>query len=288
MEAAKELEMMKDGARRMQEFLQNNGVAVKHSMMLEAISAGFGSRNWRTVRDKLNAPANRVVTLEDLGGLRWAVHAIYCDNNQRYMDYYKGETALEAQIIAQVERFFSEEGSLEIEVSCVVDRLTGEGADEESFASEASIVDVSKMLQRLAVAARRNLSEPPQRGVAEADAWDSDNLSIEVFEELLGVENGKLTFDQEFLTKELNQLWYEDQPDGKTCIQFFSYTDLRGEEWSEVSPTGELDAMVNIALRGGIEKLTDDEKICVYQARAIIEYGHDRFNYLFASFVTEP
>lgn len=287
MEAAKELEMMKDGARRMQEFLQNNGVAVKHSMMLEAISAGFGVRNWRTVRDKLNSPVRRVVTLEELGGLRWAVHGVYCVDNQRYMGYYKGETALEAQIVAQVERLVADDGA-QIEVSCVIDRLTGEGADAESYASEASIVDVSKMLQRLAVAARRNLSAPPQRGVAEAEAWDSDNLSIEVFEELLGVEDGKLTSDQEFLKKELNQLWYEKMPDDENCIRFFGYTDLRGEEWGEVNPTGELEAMVNIALRGGIENLSDDEKICVYQAGAIIEHAHELFDYMFASCIDQP
>lgn len=288
MEATKELEMMKDGARRMQEFLQKNGLDVKHSMMLEAISAGFGSRNWRTVRDKLNASAGgRVVTLDELGGLRWAVHGIYCDNDQRYMNYYKGETPLEAQIIAQVERMCAEDGSA-ISVSCVIDRLTGEVADAESYASEASIVDVSKMLRRLAVAARRNLGEPPQRGIAEADAWDSDNISIEVFEELLGAEDGKLTSDQKFLQTELNQLWYEDSPDDEDCNRFFGYTDLRGEEWAELNATGELEAMVTIALRGGLDSLSDLEKICVYQARAIIEYAHELFDHVFASCIDQP
>lgn len=286
MDATQELEMMKDGARRMQDYLKNEGLDVKHSVLLEAISAGFGSRNWRTVREKLNAPSGgRVVTLEDLRGLRWAVHAIYCDNAQRYTGYYKGDTPLEAQVIAQVERRLADDGS-EIEVSCVIDRLNGEGADAESFASEASIVAVSSMLRVLAVVARRNMGEPPHKGVAEAEAWDSENVSIEVFEQLLGAQGDILSSDQEFLQNDLNQLWREALPiDG---AQDFSYTDLRGEEWDAVNASSELDVMVKVAMRAGIDSLTDDEKICVYQARAIIEYGHEVFDYIFASCVSQP
>jgi hypothetical protein len=288
MDATQELEMMKDGARRMQDYLKNKGLGVKHSVLLEAISAGFGSRNWRTVRDKLNAPSGgQVVTLEMLGGLRWAVHAIYCDNGQRYMGNYKGESPLEAQVIAQVERRLANGGS-EIEVSCVIDRLRGEGADAESFASEASIVAVASMLRVLAGVARRNLGEPPQRGVAEAEAWDSENVSIEVFEELLGAQGDTLSSDQEFLQNELNLFWQEDLPEDGSGDQDFFYTDLRGVAWDAVNASSELDVMVKVAMRAGIDSLTDEEKICVYQAKALIEFAPELFDYIFASCVRQP
>jgi hypothetical protein len=299
MDVTNEMDMMKDGARRMQEFLQNNGVEVKHSVMLEAISAGFGSRNWRTVRDKLNAPVGgRAVTMEQLHGFRWAVHGIYCDNDQRYTGFYKGETALEAQIIAQVERMFAEDGA-EIKVSCVVDRLTGEGADAESFVSESAIVPVSTMLRRLAVAARRTLGERPQRGVEEAEAWDFDNLAINIFEVFLGEEEeeqpfarhplqSKLGSYQKLLQDELNQLWFEELPEGDDLHCVFEYTDSRGVNWDDISATEELEAMLDIVGRADFNALSDKEKICVYQGRAIIAHARELFDHVFANFMNEP
>lgn len=288
MDATKELEMMKDGARRMQDFLKEKGLDVKHSVMLEAISAGFGGRNWRTVREKLNSPlGGTTATLEELGGCRWAVHGVYCDNDQRYTGYYAAETALEAQIFAQVERLFAD-GGAEISVTTVIDQLTGQSADEESFTFDTALVNVTTMLQRLAVAARRNMGEPPARGISEAEAWDSKNLAVEVFEELLGAADATVSSDQAFLQSELNQLWYQDLPEYNDIYRQFTFTDNRGVEYDQLSAIGELQEMLDIIMSGGIEKLTDDEKFCVYQAEAIIKYAGEIFDHIFASSVTEP
>lgn len=288
MDATQELEMMKDGARRMQDFLKEKGLDVKHSLMLEAISAGFGSRNWRTVREKLNAPlGGKTVTLEELGGCRWAVHGVYCDNDQRYTGYYAGETALEAQIFAQVERLFAEDGA-KIEVTTVIDQLTGQSADEESFTFDTALVNVTTMLQRLAVAARRNLGEPPAHGIAESEAWDSKSLAVEIFEELLGAEDAKVSTDQAFLQSELNQLWYQDMPEYNDIYRQFTFIDSRGVESDELSATGELQEMLHILLSRGFEALSDQEKFCVHQAEAIIKYADELFDHVFASSVTEP
>jgi len=281
---AKEIEMMKDGARRVQEFLAQRGVEVKHAVMLEALSAGFGSRNWRTVRDKLNAPGTKQVTLEDLEGQRWAVHGLYMDNNQRYTGYYKAANPLQAQMVAQVERAFAEDGA-RIIVTGVTDRLTGQGADEESYVHETSLLTVTEMLRTVAKVAAGLLGEPPSRGVDEADAWDQTKLAIELFENLLGPADKQGTWDQNYLCSQLHGIWNEVLPEEPDDV--FDYTDSRGIEWEDIQASAELELLLNF-IDAEAEGLTTEQKVACYQARAFIDYAADLLDYVFADALAQP
>jgi hypothetical protein len=141
---ANEIEVMKDAARRMQDFLSGRGIKVGHAVALEALSASLGARNWRTVRDKLSAqvvvlpaePAPK--TLEDFPDGRWLVKGRYYDGSP-YGDYFGGDTARSAAICALYYRQ-DEDGDASFEVHEVIDRLT----DEEADSSILSLSDFDK------------------------------------------------------------------------------------------------------------------------------------------------
>lgn len=141
---ANEIEVMKDAARRMQDFLSGRGIKVGHAVALEALSASLGARNWRTVRDKLSAPVVAVPaepapkTLEDFPDGRWLVKGRYYDGSP-YGDYFGGDTARSAAICALYYRQ-DEDGDASFEVQEVIDRLT----DEEADSSILSLSDFDK------------------------------------------------------------------------------------------------------------------------------------------------
>jgi hypothetical protein len=274
MEATKELEMVKDGARRVQEFLAAKGIEVKHSMMLEALSAGFGSRNWRTVREKLNAPSTPKPTLESLDGLRWHVFGVYCDNDQPYNEYYPGECAHEAQVIAQIERMFSEDGS-DIDVNYVMDRLTS-GADAETYCFDhADFVTGSHSEALLAVAeyARKCLGAYRGNSIADAEDWDRKNAHIEVFEEgLTDAATCSVVDDISKFTKE---------EQGFIGDHSFTWTDSRGVDFDGVTATEALGTVLDILRPVGVAQLSDEMKTHVYHAKALLEYAAAELDYVF-------
>lgn len=278
-----DVEMMKNGARLVQEALAAQGIEVKHSLMLEALSKGFGRRNWRTVREKLNGPsATPLTTLDDLGdGLRWTVLAVYRDNAQRYSDNFPGGTALEAQVIAQVDRLFDEHGA-EIDVTGVIDRLTGKVADEESYVAGSKIEDHSVMLRKMAELARNLLGEPPKRGIEEAEAWDAKNVAIELFEDLLGDAKARNSTQEQFclsvdhLSKHTR--WKDDFSTGA----IFDWSDYRGVEFEGFSATAALQTMLNLVEGIGIDGFSTETKATIYHAGALLEYGGDELDYVFS------
>lgn len=98
--------LVKAAARRMCEHLAARGVRVAHTQMLEALCAGLGVANWRTLRAALDAPRPaRAPTAPPPGTeQRWQVEAIYDDNNQQWSDEVSARTALEAAAMAKMER----------------------------------------------------------------------------------------------------------------------------------------------------------------------------------------
>jgi hypothetical protein len=274
METSKEIEIMKDGAHRVQELLEAQGIAVKHSMMLEALSAGFGSRNWRTVRDKLNAPSVPKPTLESLDGLRWHVFGLYCDNDQPYNEYYSGESAHEAQVIAQIERMFAEDGS-DINVNYVMDRLTV-GADAETHCfdhADCATGSHSEALLAVAEYARKCLGEYRGRSIAEAEEWDRQQAFIEVFEEQLA---GRVICD---LVDEIDRFTKEEQ--GFNGDHSFTWTDSRGVDFEGVTASEALETVLDIIRPLGVEQLSNEMKTQVYQARALLKYAAAELDYVF-------
>lgn len=98
--------LVKAAARRMCEHLAGQGVRVAHTQMLEALCAGLGAANWRTLRTTLDAPRSTRTLKPPPAGTEqcWRVEAIYDDNDQQWSDDVRARTALEAAAMAKMER----------------------------------------------------------------------------------------------------------------------------------------------------------------------------------------
>ncbi|MNR71336.1 hypothetical protein D3C71_19510 [compost metagenome] len=142
-----DIAVLKDAARLLQQHLGATGIKLTHGLALEALTASLGCRNWRTLRAKLSAPtASREW---DPAQPRWAVHAVYDDNDERYCAHVFGASPLEAQINAQMERL-AELGSIgALAVTCVIDRHTGEPADEEDHTYDTDLISMSACLKKV-------------------------------------------------------------------------------------------------------------------------------------------
>lgn len=125
-----EIVVLKNAATRMQEFLGARNIKVGHAVALEALAASLGSRNWRTLRDKLSMPNKPAVpTLDSLDGERWLVEGRYYEGSP-YGHYFSGDTALDAKIYALYYRM-AEDGDASFAVHSVTDRVTDEEVDWE-------------------------------------------------------------------------------------------------------------------------------------------------------------
>lgn len=289
MEATQEMEMMKDGARRVQAFLRERGVEVKHNVMLEALSAGFGSRNWRTVRDKLNgpteaeAPATRVLVE---AGKRWHVYGNYTNNRQSFDGYYPGSCAQEAQAFAQVERRFDEYGS-DFRASFARDRQSTEDCTYDCAEDAFVCTSAAQSLRQAVSLARKRLGEPPQRGVEESDDWDTKNAHLEVWEEVLELK---------YFRNELDKLdkWTREETDFNGN-SMFDFTDSRGVEYEEMTGKQVLETLCGLLdfvdsdlstenegdaymFRKLLEE--DETRTDVYHVRAILEYAFAEVSWL--------
>lgn len=142
-------EEVKQGAKRLSEFLLTKGVRVQHAVALEALAKTFGEANYRTLKAGLEELQTKKAQEEARknakpGSKGYHVNAIYTDNNQRYSDTFGGDNALHAQVQAMVDRYADD--GLEIEIAAVVDAATGEIADEEGFVSMVGLQDFSEGL----------------------------------------------------------------------------------------------------------------------------------------------
>jgi hypothetical protein len=172
---AKELAVMKDAAFRLTAFLATKNIKLQHAVALEALTASLGSRNWRTLRDKLSEPSQSSgPTLEALeaDGGRWTVKGRYYDDSPNG-DYFSGDTPLEAKIHALYYRM-AEDRESTFTVCEVVDRLTDETVDEgilriRDLSKHGKLFqDVLRMARRLLDSADVKVPENVDRGVLNA------------------------------------------------------------------------------------------------------------------------
>lgn len=277
----KEVEMMKDGARRVQAHLATHGVEIKHSVLLEALSAGFGARNWRTVREKLNAPS--APEPKQFGSDGWMVHAVYCDNNQPYADEYSADTPLEASVIAQVERMMDPEGA-EVDVADVVCCATGQFGDHYSGMVSSKIFPHATALYMLAQWANTTVSVAPPRESTEAYlAWVKLMTAIEdVFLKSLNPDSQLPSVQSTILA--LNTI------DASTCEEphFTEVVDegtvFLMDDGSEFTlwPAEGLRLILDHLTKEGIDQFKAEERLLVYHARALLEYAEDELDYVLA------
>ena len=273
-----EMDMMKDGARRVAEFLANQGISVKHSLMLEALSAGFGSRNWRTVQGKLNAPsAPPAVTLQDLDGKRWEVHAIYEDNDQPYASWYEGETPMEAAVAAQIERIMDEDGS-DIIIVSVIDRLTHQGANYCGSLPDAQIYAFTKALADLGHEARRRFDARPESGLSKEQKALRKEMcaAVEVLEELdEKVPVLHRFFSHDFIN-DINKFTVEDN--GGYCEEDCEFSWQSAEGTINMTATRAVELALSLVLENGIDGFTDEMKLAIYEAKALLKHGARELN----------
>lgn len=176
-----DIQTLKAAARRLREHLAAQGITLKQTQALEALSVSLGAANWRTLRAKLDAPAAPQWNPEEP---RWTVYGIYRDNDQRYGDDFGGSTALEAQIIAQMDRL-SDSGSMtEIEVTAVIDRMTGQPADVEDFTCETTLLPMSNAVAKVVEMAQQVLGAPPRGGLHECEEYDRKDRAVQFWQTL--------------------------------------------------------------------------------------------------------
>lgn len=216
---------LQEAARKLEVFLTGHGYALKHSVALEALSHCLGAKNWRTLRAKLNAPGAAAKVLIGADEPRWTVMAVYTDNDQRFSQDYHGATALEAQLACQLDRLADSGWMTRVEISGVIDRLTGNVADEESFTAEASVVSFTDMVAMLCKLAEDKLGEPPKGGIAECETYDQNMRALEFWGAVCdkaGTESG----DYAGLREELDGMYSDYAPE--YASEQTEFTDSRG------------------------------------------------------------
>lgn len=209
-------------------------------------------------------------------GPRWLVNGIYKDNHQRWADSFGGSTALEAQIFAQMDRLADAGWITAIEVASVVDQLTGEVADEESYTGDVQLLPMGNVLKKVTSLARAHQSKPPSRGVELAEAWDAQNAALEFWEKL-AAGNNALKFYLSSLD-DLLESGPEEEEDGLGDIEF---TDSRGVEM-DLNAAESLTAVLDLAEKGMDTSDTSDAQrtgvFQILQLRAFLEYFEDALN----------
>lgn len=280
MQNNQELDMMKDGARRVAEFLANQGITVKHSMMLEALSAGFGSRNWRTVQGKLNAPsAAPALTLQDLDGKRWEVHALYEDNDQPFTSWYEGETPMEAAVNAQLERLMDEEGA-DILIVSVIDRLSHEGANYCGSLPDAQIYAFTKALADLGHEARKRLDALPE---AESDRAQKARREMRAAVEILeNLDESIPARDRYFDNDDINAInKFTVDENGGYCEEECIFSWQCDTGYVDMTGTRAIELALSLVLSDGIDGFRDELKLAIYEAKALLKYAARAINIMF-------
>lgn len=247
---------VKAAAKRMCGVMATKGLTVKHSLMLEALAAGLGLDNWRKLKAVIDAPrATSAPTAVKLSEefQKWAVRALYLDNQQQYGDYFYGRTPLEAAVSALVERLTDcglEIGILEVLDTNDVCHLS------PSMLDEIRLIDNYRAfaLLREALSGMHDSEDRPSFETGNGLAWLAyvlDQVGQDGCEELTdwsALESARPDADDPFLL-----------------------------EGTELTPTGVLEMLCKAVetRHGGVLKLeaeSPDLAFALYQVRAICSH----------------
>lgn len=226
-EQATPLEDVKRASQQMTRFFQAKGIEVTHSLALEALSKSIGFENWRTLRARLALPLPEPIT-----GPQFCVDAIYTDNDQLYGDHVGGASPLDAAIYVMLERLTDSGWITEVKVTGVTDRYTGKLVLCPSYLDELDLKDVDAAVAKLCALARKNLGEPPKRGIDAAEAWDRSELAIQFWESICtkrkeGQENHHNSHLCERLESLISDITFDVADYGDEPVL---YTTFHGEE----------------------------------------------------------
>lgn len=170
---SRDSELAKAAAHRMCEHLATRGVRVRHTLMLEALAAGLGAANWRTLRAALDAPRfapepGRARVCAPGVFQAWSVEGIYDDNDQQWGEDVSARTAREAAAMAKMERLT--DLGLVIDVTSVRDAAGNCVLSPDFFRRELQFDSPRRALQTVLEAAARVRGAGSKRQRA-AVAW---------------------------------------------------------------------------------------------------------------------
>jgi hypothetical protein len=186
---AKEIEVMKEAARRLEAFFGERGMKVQHSVALEALTASLGARNWRTLRDKLSESdivEERVIVPEDVEpSVRFLVRGVRTDDEEPFAKFFEAPNARCAGFKAIALTWYQHEDALE--VTEVVDRVSGETTRFDAFSS-VEFVEHAEAFRSVLQTAQACLPSEADVTVRKMDEWKSDVALLEFFAKALESE----------------------------------------------------------------------------------------------------
>jgi hypothetical protein len=276
-----EQESFKRAAQQLAKFLDSKGVKLSHSLAIEALTKSMGFENWRTLRARLAAPLPEPIT-----DGQYSVSAIYQDNYQLYGDHTDGSSPLDAAIGVMIERLTDVGSATAVSIADVRDRFTGELVLCPTYINELDLEHVGEAIAKLCVLARKNLGEPPKRGIEAAETWDRAALPVEFWETLcIDGRNEKARWRNLASYQALDDMIedygfdtsdYGDEPT--------SFVDTRGGE-HEVNVVEFLKELIALAEKGlDMQQLCGAKDSGVYQVlqmKNILEFHDDRLAVLF-------
>ena len=265
-----EIVVLKNAATRMQEFLGARNIKVGHAVALEALAASLGSRNWRTLRDKLSMPNEPAVpTLESLDGERWLVEGRYYDGSP-YGHHFSGDTALDAKIYALYYRM-AEDGEASFAVHSVTDRLTDEEVDWEI----TKIRDLPKhgdLFRELLKVARTVLGY--RALTAKEDQVDGELTAI--------VKSLAEIFGEEKLYDQFNNFPHEMPSTISDATSSVGFELDDGRFFTSEVP--EALTAISTLLHDNQDRLSDTEKRMLYQYNALLENFSDKVSAILVTY----
>lgn len=252
---------VKAAARTMCAHFLSKNVKVTHTLMLEAIAAGFGLDCWRELKAVIDAPRAVPKTVFEEGQSRqWTIDAIYLDNNQQYGDTLFARTALEAAIRVQVERLtdFCQVGILN-----VADQ-NGENRLSPDFHDELAITTPRVALEKL----RTAVSTWGGNGLTPKEQLAFDWLN-ELLYETDKLEAGRTKDSYAFLAENPNFLQVKTRKD---------LTEASASKALEILCTA---VERNPIFKGNVlnmERGNEELARAIYHIRALTEYFADAVN----------
>jgi hypothetical protein len=268
----KEVAVMKDAAFRLTAFLATKNIKLQHAVALEALTASLGSRNWRTLRDKLNeSSAPAALTLEDLDGCRWTINGRYYDGSP-YSDNFGGDTPLEAKIQALYYRM-SEDNESSFEAHEVIDRLTSESVDAWIL-KLSDLQEHGALFQTILGATRRILGTPEDVRAANNGERSVFNAVVETLEEAIQSQK---------LREQLTTFTYQMPP---TCSESDCAIGFEAKDGTFVTcfMPDALQAVEQF-LRKHQGALEARELEALYQFSALLEYYEDKVSRILVTFL---
>lgn len=257
----------KESAHKMHAYLVSKGINVAFGDVLESVSMGFGVRNWRTMREKLNQLSDRSISVE--AGPRWMVHGTYLDNAQPFSDYVEGSTLEQAFINAQV----ITRNDLSLTLHSLQD-LTVPGAPMCDVTNLTRVGSFGWVLQSLWKTANslREFSVRQGIGVEEAESLDRLNVCLEILE----VISKEKLFSDVFGVNLQDEATYVPEPT-------FSFEDSRGIVWEALKGAEVVSFLLNFVNKVSPLQIAEGHSSwCYVDVCQAMVYAAEDLNFLMA------